>query len=254
MSEHYKIVVPSRGRPHNMKRILQLFPAAYICVADNEADAYLAAGVRKERLLVRPDMPLIETRNWIFDHVDAPCIVQFNDDVRALKWFALPQRTIRDHRQISAVIEQTLQMSADLDIGVFTWAMHVNPVLLRPEARPFRAAAPVSAHAFGVRGRARDRRFDPFFVGMGDYEYTFRTLAEDRLVLGDMRYAFDCGRMSSGVGGNTGRFSKEAYHAAREELRRRYGRYMRLGGAGRKYQAGARMAVNVPRTQPHGLT
>lgn len=247
----YEVVVPSRGRPWAMKRVMRLFPTSLICVNDFEVDAYRQAGVPKARLLEHPEMPLIETRNWILDNVDAETIVSFNDDVRALKWFPPPQRVIRDPRQIRAVIEQAVAMATDLNVGVFCWSLNVNPTNLKPIERPFRAAGPVSAHAFGVRGRARDRRFDPKFVGMGDYEYTFRTLIADRAILQDMRYAFDCGRMSAGAGGNTGLFTAKEYKAARAELRKRYGRYMGLGGGERK--SGARMSVRVQRTQPLGL-
>jgi hypothetical protein len=140
----YQIVVPSKGRPHNMVPILTLFPGAIITVNKSEVSLYSGI-VPKAQLVPHPELKLIETRNWIFDNFDADCVIQFNDDVQKLVSLGVKNKTYRDPKVIQAVIENTLQCATDLDIGVFCWSLTANSGMLFPDVRPLRASAPCSA-------------------------------------------------------------------------------------------------------------
>lgn len=157
MTADYTIVVPTYDRPENMKMILHLFPSAVVVI--NKSNLHLLNSVvPKKQIMPHPDMPLIETRNWILDTIQTECVLQFNDDVKKLVRTVPPQKTFRDPDIVRGVIENTIQCARDLRIGVFCWTLTTN-LILRPEIRPFRASAPCSAHAFGVCGQARNRRF-----------------------------------------------------------------------------------------------
>lgn len=247
----YAIVVPTFDRPENMRQILSLFPTALVTVNESRLDMFKSL-VPAAQLLPHPDMPLIETRNWILDNVQADCIIQFNDDVRRLVSLGMRTRTFRDPRLILQVIENTLQCAEDLDIGVFCWSLTCNSSLLKPHLRPLRAAAPCSAHAFGVRGKARSRRFSTDYRGCGDFDFTLETLLHDRLLYCDVRWHFSCGGMSRGLGGQPGRLKPAEFAAAQARLRGRWHKYVGDSAAKQiaKRETWRSFSVNVQRTSP----
>jgi hypothetical protein len=255
MRPKYSIVVPSRNRPENMKKLLTLFPNAIIAVDASGVEQYKTV-VPPKQLIVHPDMLLIETRNWIFDKVQTDCIIQFNDDVDKLMSLGLHTKTHRDPNVIKAVIENTMQCSHDLDIGVFCWSLTCNGGLLHPEVRPFRAAAPCSAHAFGILGKARNRRLDTTFRGCGDFDFTLETLRTDRLLLCDVRWHFSCGGMSRGKGGETGSFTRTQAASAQIALRKKWGKCVGRSAAQQisKKNTYREFSVNVQRTSPLGMS
>lgn len=251
----YTIVIPTLDRVENMKRMLGLFPQAIVTV--NQSNAHLFKSVvPAKQLLPHPDLRLIETRNWILDNIQTECVIQFNDDIKKLISLGLHCRSFRDPGVIQAVIENTMTCAADLDLGVFCWSLTANAGLLHPEIRPFRAAAPCSAHAFGVLGKARDRRLDPTFRGCGDFDFTLETLLHDRLLLCDVRWHFDCGGMSRGKGGQTGELKPKEADGGQTALRKKWGKYVGESATQKtmKRQTWRSFSVNVQRLSPLGIS
>lgn len=222
---NYAIVVPSLNRPKNMKHLLSLFPDAYVTVNKSGIDIYRKV-VPKKQLISHPDMPLIETRNWILDNFQEDCVIQFNDDIQKLVKFGNTTKTIRNPDIIRGVIINTMQCARDLDVSVFCWSVTANASMIFPQIRPFRSNAPCSSHAFGVCGAARDRRFNPTFRARGDYDYTLETLLHDRLLLCDVRFSFDCGGMSRGGGGQSGTLTGEQIDKGEAALRKKWGKFV----------------------------
>lgn len=251
----YAIVVPSLNRPKNMKRLLSLFPDAYVTVNKSGIDIYRSV-VPKKQLIEHPDMPLIETRNWILDNFQEECVLQFNDDVQKLVKFGNTTRTIRDPAMIKGVIINTMQCARDLGVGVFCWSVTANASMIFPQIRPFRANAPCSSHAFGVCGDARGRRFDPTFRARGDYDYTLETLLHDRLLLCDVRFSFDCGGMSRGGGGQSGTLTGQQIDNGERALRRKWGKCVGESGVKsvNKKKTWKSFSLNVQRTNPRAAT
>jgi len=62
---------------------------------------------------------------------------------------------------------------------------------------------------FGLRGAARNRKFDPQMIGREDIDFSLQSLMDDRIMLGDMRFYFDHGRIFSGRGGNAGKITRD---------------------------------------------
>lgn len=256
MANDYAIVIPSLDRPQNIRAMLRMFPKAYVTVNESNIHMFREA-VPRRQLVPHPDMRLIETRNWILDNFQEECVLQFNDDVRGMRFLADKGSYItRDSAMIRAVIENTLQCARDLGIGVFCWSLTGNSALLKPMIRPYRASAPCSAHAFGVCGASRSRRFSTQFRGCGDFDFTLETLLRDRLLLCDVRWHFDCGGMSRGRGGQTGELRPQEASEGQSELRRKWGQYV---GSSKTSQVEQKhtwraFSVNVKRTSPLGLS
>lgn len=238
-----------------MKTILGLFPTAIITV--NQSNVHLFRNVVPRRqLLAHPDLRLIETRNWILDNIDADCIVTFNDDVKTLHRMVGGGKTYRDPDVIKAVVENTAHCCNDLGLGLFGWSLTSNASMIRPEIRPIRAAAPISAHAWGITGPARERRLDTDFRGCGDFDFTLQSLLDDRAVYCDTRWYFNCGGMSRGQGGQTGELGVQEFDDGQINLRRKWGNY--VGTSAARKMSGKNtwreFSVNVKRTSPLGVS
>jgi len=85
MSESLLVVIPSRARVGNMRRMMDLLPQAVVCVAEQEAAAYREALPPGHRLMVHPNIVgLAPTRNWILDNAQEDCVVMVDDDLRCV--------------------------------------------------------------------------------------------------------------------------------------------------------------------------
>lgn len=234
-----------------MKRLLALLPDALICVAKSEAADY-AEVVPSDQLLLHEDLPgIIAIRNWLNATIQEDCLVEVDDDLRCVYSLTGKRRKITDPESIGEIIANSAQIAADLNIGVFCWNRTQNTVISDPVFQPVRFVMPVSC-SFGLRGRARERQFDPELPGRADFDFTLRTLLKDRILYADARFYFDHGRILSGLGGNVGLLSEEAYAASTQKLQQRWGRYVSFKKPG--YQKGARttpsMSVRVRRQNP----
>lgn len=222
--ESYRVVVPSPKRVKNMPRLLSLLPTALVAVAEEEEAEYAQAVPRKQ-LVTHKATGLIAIRNWILDTIQEPCVVQIDDDFRGVilltKGWGRPR--IKEPDTIQQIIENSLRVTTDLGIGVFCWARTQNTVLIDVRQFPFRVVAPMAA-AFGIRGPARDRRFDPFVLTREDLDFSLQTLVEDRILYTDMRFYFDFGRSFSGTGGNAGQQSIAELEESTRRLARKWGR------------------------------
>jgi hypothetical protein len=234
-----------------MARILALLPDALVCVAEEERADY-AAVVPAKQLLCHNVVGLPTIRNWMADTIQENCIVEVDDDLRCVRCFVSfrPRRKITDPTAIRQVIENSLRVAEDLDVGVLCWSRSMNTVLMAPETQPIRVTTPVSC-SFGLRGKARHRRFDETLNGRDDLDFTLRTLLEDRILYADMRFYFDHGRIFSGLGGNVGLITHQHFNAATAEIQRRWGEYVAVGG-GRfgERSTVTKMGIRVQRQSP----
>lgn len=234
---NYRLVVPSRGRPDNMYRIQSMLPTATIVVAEAERDAY-AREVDAERLVTHPGQEggvsgLPRVYNWLQENFEEDVLVEIDDDLqKVMVWSGEGSRKIWlkmvDPEDILQIIENGVQLAIDLDISTFCWAKSQNAAFLKPDHRPYTPTGLV-ANAFGVRGPARHRNYDPEMIGRTSIDWTLRTLLQDRAILMDKRVFFDCGKIFGGVGGNAGMVTAEKYKLATDRLKERWGRHVRFG-------------------------
>lgn len=216
-----QIVIPSRKRPHNVPHVSRLLPDAVWCVADAEADSYAAQGAK---VWPHPNIDgLVPTRNWILDNCEADCVVQIDDDFDCVWRLIGKAKRLRKPEDIAQIIDNAWTISEQLDIGVFCWSRTRNTFLSEPVIKPFRFVQPIGS-AYGMRGKARDRRLNPELVGRADCELTLETLRDDRILLCDSRFYFDFGYAFSGRGGNVGRVTETHMRQSEALLTQRWGK------------------------------
>jgi hypothetical protein len=173
-----------------------------------------------------------------------------DDDLRCIYPQIGRQVAVTDPELIAHVIDNAHQVSADLDIGVFCWARTRNVFVAEPEFLPFRFTAPVMC-SFGLRGPARNRRFDVEMPGRADIDFALQTALEDRICLQDMRWYFEHGRIFAGRGGNAGRLTNERFRASTQRLYAKWGQFVARKKAGYiKNRAGTAVGLKVERSNP----
>ncbi len=234
----------------NIKQMLSLLPDATVCVAREEEAAYRKVVPEKQLLLHDNLVGLVNIRNWLNATIQEDCLVQVDDDLLCVRTLVGKSRKIIDPAVIAQIIENAHRISADLDIGVFCWSRSQNTVMLRPEYRPVRFAAPLAA-AYGLRGAARRRTFRTDLKGREDFDFTLQTLLDDRILFMDTRFYFDFGRAFSGTGGNVGIISSEQFARSGKLMRHRWGRFISLKAPGFvKNRSSDAMSVRVCRANP----
>lgn len=236
-----------------MRRILSLLPSATICVAKSEVENYVAAGVDRGKIIAHDELDaLVHIWNWLQETIQEDCFVCIDDDLRWVRNLTNRNRKVTDPQVILEVIQNSHRVAADLGIGTFCWSRTQNTFLLRPDNRPIRFVQPISA-AFGLRGSARERQFNPDYIGRADAEFSLRTLLEDRITYADCRWYFDVGRVFSGAGGNVGIMPGSRFAQATDRLDKNWGRYFTSQKPG--YHKGkannvAAMSIRVRRHNP----
>jgi glycosyltransferase involved in cell wall biosynthesis len=217
----YQIVVPSRGRPYNVKTILSLMPDAYICVDERERKDY-AAVPKKQLLLHPPTTGVSAARNWIIQNTSAPCLIQCDDDLVGVRSNIGSKRFITNADEVMAVIENAMTCCADLDLTTFCFSRTANTTVVRPDERPIVPTQQVFG-VWGVMGNARRRLYDETLKSREDLDWTLRTLLEDRIVYADIRFYFDFGSSFSGTGGTSGLVTADDFRRATEIVAKRWG-------------------------------
>lgn len=225
----YTIVVPSRKRQHNMATITRLLPTALICVDEREIEDY-RPHVAASRLLPHPPMDgLFAVINWMMDTVKSPALIEIDDDFRGVQVLTGSRRFITDPIEILAILENALITCDDLGLTTFCFSRTANYTIVRPNEKPMVPSGPV-CNAFGVLGAARKRHYDTRFLGRGDVDWTCQTLLEDRAVLQDVRYYFDCGNVFGGRGGNVGLVTPEQFALTSRRLKAKWGKHVSFKG------------------------
>jgi len=240
------IVVPSRRRTHNMGTSRLLLPSAIVCVDEREADDYRAV-VPPPNLLLHPPMEgLPAVMNWMMDNIKQDILVSIDDDFQGVQVTTGSRRFVTNSDEILAIIENGARACADLGLTCFCWSRTPNTSVIRPDVRPVVPTQLVGS-AFGIMGAARHRHYDARFSGRAAVDWTLTTLHQDRCVLADIRYFFDCGVIFSGRGGNVGVVTPEQFTAASRGLVKKWGNALSLKAPGyvkNRQQAALRIAVS----------
>lgn len=221
----YAIVVPTRKRAHNMETIRWLLPTAKVCVDERDVEQY-APYVDASRMLVHPPIDgLPGTINWMLEHVPQEVLVEIDDDFQGVQVNVGSRRFITDPDEILAIIENGITVCRDLGMTTFCWSRTPNTTIINPAMRPIVPTQSV-CNAFGLMGAARRRKYDTSLLGRADVDWSLRTLLEDRAVVADVRYYFDCGRVLGGRGGNVGLVTPEIFKNSTRAIAERWGRHV----------------------------
>jgi hypothetical protein len=222
--ESRRVVIPSRRRVGNMRRMLALLPGATVCVHEDERADY-AAVVPAGQLLCHKVEGIANIRNWLNRTIQEDCLVEVDDDLRGVRPLIGSPRVIADPEVIAQVLENGHRICEDLGLGVFCFSRTRNSFLADPEMQPVRVVQPICC-SFGLRGPARKRDFDPGLPGRADFDFTLQTLLVDRILIADMRWYFEHGRIFSGKGGAVGLIGKDDFAQSTEKLHKEFGPYV----------------------------
>jgi hypothetical protein len=142
------------------------------------------------------------------------------------------------------IIENSVQIAEDLDVGCFGWGRTANTMFYNA-MDPLALVHSIYA-SFGVRGNGRHRQFDENIPGRADVDFTLQALLEDRIVYVDRRFYFDHGGAFSGSGGSVGLIDRRMYENSTSVLQERWGRYVTVTGrTGASLMAGGAQGVQA---------
>lgn len=205
-----------------MEALRELLPTALICVDEREAADY-AKTVPKENLLIHPPSTgAPAARNWIIDNVKASCLIQCDDDLRAVQVTTGSRRRLTDPDRILAILENAMTACSDLGLSTFCFSRTPNTTVIRPNERPIVPVQQVYG-CFGVMNAARKRHYDETLKSRADLDWTLQTLLHDRCVYADVRFYFDFGSSFSGSGGNSGLVTPKDFEDATRTVAKRWG-------------------------------
>jgi len=238
----YRLVIPSRGRADKIARILALLPTAIVCVDEREHLEYRKAIPVKKLWLHAPTGTLGEVRQWVLDNSQEEAVVMIDDDFRCVRTLVGRRtRKIVDPGAILQIIENGINVAADLGIHLFGWNRCVM-------LRQFYAYDPLSfgalaSGAWGVVGR--EHAVDVRLNLAESLDLTLTNLLENRIVLHDRRFYFDCGPTWKGTGGLQGIRTSTTEGQEKEWMAEKWGQYVSME---RKLQSGGTgMSIRVQR-------
>lgn len=205
MVDDYRVVVPSRHRPENIKRLRQLFNKFTLVISkEDEEDYKMYMGDHDITIKHQPKrvIGISATRKFIMDTFKEKTIVFVDDDIDRVKnMVGMRPRYYDDPDTILSVIENSIQVTRDLGISLFYFNRNPNPGHF-DMSRPFALVGGFASSVFGINGRSIN--FDSNLTTREDVDITLSALAKDRIIFYDMRWYFDVGRIWSGDGGNQG--------------------------------------------------
>lgn len=241
----YKIVVASRKRPHNMARIQALLPTAYILVHRSEKPDYERL-VPKDRLLFHDiDWGIGKIRQFMVDCIPTACTVEIDDDFKQVQCIVGKHaRVITDPGAILQIIENSINVCADLEIPMFCWSRQPNPLHFSPHD-PIAFNAGMGA-AYGIIGH--DYRFNTELHENVDMDLSLQCLLRDRIIFQDRRFYFDVGLTEQGRGGFQGRRTMETFRENHQMLKARWGKHFQRGMLKKRGTPG--MTLRVSRRNP----
>lgn len=192
-----QVAIPSRDRTQNMAKMLRIFPDALIFVAEKEHEAY-AKVVPKKQLVTHPNLVgLGKIRNFMCDTVKKEIIVFVDDDLnRVVAWTGQWYRVLSSE-DVHYLIRSTATLATDAGLSIFGWSNFGRPTYLKHN-KPISFKGPIS-RAFGLVGRKI--RWDERLIGSVDTDATLQALMEERIILMDDRFYWDCGRILGNKGG-----------------------------------------------------
>jgi hypothetical protein len=236
-----KMVIPSKGRGNSVaSKTLKLFPDAWLCVGESEAQEYEDA-TKHKNILTHPDSvtgigPL---RNWIINNVKDNTVVMLDDDIDCIyEQSRYKRNNILNPAHCMAILERTAIASNDAGCKLFGFAQ-------MPDPRNYYPYKPIVFHMWiggviGVHGKTL--QWDQNLILRADIDACLQSLLKDRILWVDNRYSF-CHKRFEGKGGNNTNRTAQRHKKEIAELKTRWGGYIQE----KKAQGVIRLQVKVKR-------
>ena len=224
---NYRIVIPSRTRPQLMKNLLEKIPTATIVVHESEKQEY-AKVVPKKQLKTHNAYGIASIRQWILDNFNEKTIVMVDDDFNAIYCnVGSKQRKYTDWQSIKQVIENSINITRDLGISLFTWERRANPMWFKPHD-PIQFVEGYALSACGIN--TKEIKFDQnLSMGMEDTDYALQTLLKYRVIYTDTRFYWDFGVVGRNSGGLQGIRTKQNMTSGLKYFKQKWGKWVKTG-------------------------
>jgi hypothetical protein len=227
-----QVVVPSRLRTKNMRRTLELFPDAIICVAEEERESYKAVGC--PRILTHPNELVggAVILHWALQQPEIPDrFVWADDDIEKLAIITgFRKRFVRDPKTIETVLEHAAICAEEAGTGLFGFNRE-------PDVRKYDPSKPFTLRGWsdcvrGFVGRGILPKPRRRIVG-GNIDLFLRALCKWKVVWIDNRFSFVHDRYNA-VGGNAVNRSEEQWRADLVDLKSDWGAAIHFDKKGRR--------------------
>ena len=247
----YAITIPSKGRTHNMGRMLSLLPNARVWVHHSEKEAYANVVPSKQLFLHDATKGLGQVRNWIREHTKEEALFMCDDDLMHIKSLAWRRPKLYRHPDaIQQVIENMVNMLADLDLPVGAWNSDQNPQWFKT-TEPFHLCTHFGSAWVWRRMENRKYRIDDEIATIEDKDLMLQVLKDDRVFVIDRRWQFCFEPMKSGIGGLQAFRENDRVARDRQILKQRWkGNIMPRKGRG---TSNTYLSLNVARKSPLGF-
>ena len=214
-----------------MTRMLEMFPDAIVCVAEEEFATYRRV---VPRVLAHPDniLGLPPIQYWVLtQNMQDETIVFVDDDIDKVAIVTgLKKRFTREPQTIAAILQNAEQCARDVGAHLFGFNRE-------PDVRKYSPFQPFTLRGWadcvvGVIGRdvlPKPRRR----VCGGSVDWFLRGMAHDRIVWIDNRFSFIHDRFT-GEGGNSINRSEEQWAADLADLRADWGSAIGFDKKGRR--------------------
>lgn len=242
------IVIPSRGRPGNVARMMQMLPTARFYVDEREADEYNAVAPPEKLVFHKPTETSVEFRRMLAaDDRFGDLLCTVDDDLEAVvSVVGLHPRRITDPGSITQIIINTALIARDIGAPLFGWGSQQNSGAFLAND-PIRLAGSVGGawgHTLPVGERITP---DARLSGRAAADSVLQALLKHRLVYIDSRFVWEFGPSAHTGEGATAMRKRKSMARDDDMLKSKWGRY--YGGLGRKSlkQGGGEIPINVPR-------
>jgi len=249
LEEQIALVIPSRGRAHNVERMEALLPGASWAVPTDEVDAYRDAGAATVIGEPKAFSSMAAKRQWILSAFEAPVVFQCDDDLQhVLCLVGRKPRKVTEPEAIRAIIHQAAVCA--LDAGIVGFGFNRNPKPMQFKPHDFIGMTAPLCAAFGITEPGK-KWFDHSLISREDVDMTLTMLLKRRIVWADNRFYFHFGDTWSGDGGLQLVRTKKRDEADVARVARKWGANVSLGGGNRNAQWATKkrgaMSIRVPR-------
>jgi hypothetical protein len=219
-----RLVIPTKGRWQSVgSKSLKLFPDAWLCVGESEAQQYADATGHKQ-LMVHPDdvVGIGPIRNWVVENSPEETVVMLDDDIECIfdqtKYHRIK---IVAPWHCMAVLERSAIASKDAGCKLFGYAQMATPLNYRPH-KPFNFNTWMGG-VVGVHGKAT--KWDNNLLLRADIDACLNSLLKDRILWSDGRYVFIHKRFTGQGGNNTNR-TTQRHRVEIDHVKRKWGCYI----------------------------
>lgn len=228
----YAVVIPSKGRSKNMRRMLTFFPQARVYVDKVEEEDY-SPHVPEGHLILHPSLQNQQhIMNWAMTKEKAECLFFTDDDLVSAKSMVntWPRREkesrLKTTFEFVTMVENMVNLLCDMNLSLGGFSMQPHPVAYT-NCEPFSLSKLVQA---GIVVRGRNFRFDDK-TDHFDADIVLQVLMQNRILLKDNRFYWNYGVASGNEGGQQSVQHSTTWDKQKRYMQGKWGKYISFESA-----------------------